>query len=130
MLPSVFIAAALVCREQTGPPNPSTVQPAIGVTNPRVLGFERLRELADLHHPVLRPLPPEYLKLLPPHSDSPPAELASNPPVASPQSDSIQERINALEWGIAALRSNGGSAGSIELLQKELDAIKLNKKCP
>lgn len=124
MLPSVFIAAALVGR-WAAVLNPSIVPPTTGVA-------ERLRELAGLHHPVLRPLPPEYLKLLPRPSDFPLVEPAPNSPIISPavptQPDSIQERINALEWGIAALRLNRGSASSIELLQKELDVAKRNAK--
>lgn len=38
--------------------------------------------------------------------------------------DPAAERINALEWGITALRASGGSQQAIDQLQRELDALK------
>jgi len=154
MLPSVLIAAALAGQGIAVPPNPSAVQPAIVVTKPRVPEIEPPGDFLVDSHPVLRFRSlPEGLKHLPFPSNPPPDESApkrgfspaSFPPFTPfgppprvegrnttvappPSSDSIQERIKALEWGIAALRANGASADTIEMLQKDLDAAKRDAK--
>ena len=69
MLPSVFIAAALASQGGAVSPHSYTAQPIV-VTE------SRLRDLADLYRPVLRPLPPELLKLVPPPARSPTVEPA------------------------------------------------------
>jgi hypothetical protein len=142
MLPSVFIAAVLAgCGDVS--PTPAMVQPEVVVIEGGSPQFEFDWVLHDICRPVLRFGPQsEYMKLLPP-SDVPPAEPTPkrglvrppsnpfmSPPVATqpapppPPTDPLQERIKALECGIAALRSKAGAASSIESLQKELDALK------
>lgn len=70
MLPSVFIAAALASQGEAVFPNPAAV-PALVV----IEGYTPVPVVADPdgpYRPVLRPLPPELLKLVPLPSRSAP----------------------------------------------------------
>jgi len=71
MLPSVLIAAALAAQGEAAFPDPTDVPLVVIDEDISVVAVE---DTDDLYRPVLRPLPPELLKLVPLPARNPPAK--------------------------------------------------------
>lgn len=139
MFPSVLMATVLagqsnvICTPLSERFIPSSMLPRLPYV-PLIYPLDVYGDPPHLRGYPWKKAPVDPFELSRPSTVSPPSDMKlvepapAVRPAATTPTDPTAERIATLEYGIALLRVNRGSQQSIDLLQRELDALKMKQK--